>query len=209
MLKINPKVVDIYHGDNVSDFTKAYAAGYRGIIHKATEGSAMTDHAYGDRRKRAIDAGMLWGAYHFIRPGDPIAQAKRFVDAADPTPNTLLALDHEDPNVTLLTARQFLEAIEVQTGRKAVLYSGFLIKEQLANRHDMGAAAFLATHRLWLSHYSPNPKWPEIWTTPWLWQFTGDGQGPQPHDVPGLRTRIDINSYDGADDELTHEWAAG
>ena len=37
MLKINPKVVDIYHGDNVSDFAKAYAAGYRGIIHKATE----------------------------------------------------------------------------------------------------------------------------------------------------------------------------
>ena len=29
-MNINPKVVDIYHGDTVTDFSKAYSAGYRG-----------------------------------------------------------------------------------------------------------------------------------------------------------------------------------
>jgi hypothetical protein len=36
-LNIIPKVIDIFHGDKVTDFSKARAFGIRGVIHKATK----------------------------------------------------------------------------------------------------------------------------------------------------------------------------
>ncbi|MFZ1152332.1 MAG: GH25 family lysozyme [Xanthobacteraceae bacterium] len=45
------------------------AAGIAGIIHKAAEGVGFTDKLYADRRVRALGVGLLWGAYHFLRPG--------------------------------------------------------------------------------------------------------------------------------------------
>ena len=105
----------------------------------------------------------------------------------------MLALDHEDPKVPLANAKQFLARVEQQAGRRAVLYSGFLIKQQLGNGHD----AFLAQHRLWLSHFSSNPVCPRNWEKPWTIQFTGDGVGPGPHQVPGIVIEggIDLNHY--------------
>lgn len=38
---INPKVIDLYHGDVVTSFEAAHAAGIRGVIHKATEGATL------------------------------------------------------------------------------------------------------------------------------------------------------------------------
>jgi GH25 family lysozyme M1 (1,4-beta-N-acetylmuramidase) len=204
-LNIIPKVIDIFHGDNVTDFSKARAFGIRGVIHKATEGGAIVDRAYGARRKLAGAAGLLWGAYHFIRPGDMKHQARHFMDLAEPDANTLLALDHEDSSVPLAAARQFAEAVEAELGRKLVLYSGFLIKEQIvrANADDI---TFFAARPLWLCHYAANPTWPKAWPKPFLWQFTGDGDGPGPHAVPGIQDRMDINSFQGTDDELTAAW---
>jgi lysozyme len=207
-MKIVPKVVDIYHGDRVTDFKSAYTFGIRGVIHKATEGAAIVDPAYAQRRKMAAAAGLLWGAYHFIRPANIKHQAMRFMDEARPDAQTLMALDHEDLDVSLGAARQFIETAESELGRKLVLYSGFLIKEQIvkATADDI---AFFAGRRLWLCQYTAPgepPSWPKSWSKPWLWQYTGDGAGPTPHAVPGLQDKMDINAFDGGDDELAEEW---
>jgi GH25 family lysozyme M1 (1,4-beta-N-acetylmuramidase) len=205
---IKPMVVDIYHGDDVSDFCAARAFGIRGIIHKATEGLTITDTFYAERRRAALAAGLLWGAYHFFRPGDVERQVEHFLAMAAPDDKTLVCLDHEDARVPLIDAIRFLQAIERRLHRKAVLYSGFLIKEQLTGRAD----AFLAGHRLWLCHYGATPRWPRAWPRYWLWQYTGDGDGPAPHHVPGITVPegrgIDINHYDGTPDQLAAEWAA-
>jgi GH25 family lysozyme M1 (1,4-beta-N-acetylmuramidase) len=199
-------VVDIYHGDEVISFKPAKDKGIHGIIHKASEGATIRDHSYDARRQMAKDAGMLWGAYHFLRPGDMQAQVSHFIASAHPDGSTLLALDHEDPKVSLIAAIRFLELIEKQMGRKAVLYSGFLIKDQLGSRYD----PYLAKHRLWLSHYNTHPSWPSTWDVPWLWQYTGDGVGPNPHNVPGIKggKGIDMNSYAGTAEQLAAEWAS-
>ena len=65
---INPLVVDLSHHNDVADFGKVKAAGYAGIIHKATEAIGFVDNMYAIRRGDATDAGLLWGAYHFLRP---------------------------------------------------------------------------------------------------------------------------------------------
>ena len=41
-----------------------------------------------------MDAGLLWGAYHFLRPVSIAAQVDFFLKIASPDNTTLLALDH-------------------------------------------------------------------------------------------------------------------
>jgi GH25 family lysozyme M1 (1,4-beta-N-acetylmuramidase) len=203
-MHITPKVVDLYRLNKVGSFEEAYAAGIRGVIHKATEGATLTDRLYAQRREMALDAGMLWGAYHFLRPGDLAGQAHRFVDVAQPTQATLLAADHEDPRVHLKDLAAFLREIEEETGRKAVLYSGFVIKEQAGGLKNFPG---IAQHRLWLAQYGAVAKCPAAWAAPWLWQFTGDGEGPPPHGVAGVEAHADLSSFDGSDADLASQWS--
>jgi GH25 family lysozyme M1 (1,4-beta-N-acetylmuramidase) len=65
---------------------------------------------------------------------DVAKQVKNFLDFAEPDQNTLVALDYERTGgntMTLDQAREFLTRIEEQLRRKAVIYSGDLIKTRL------------------------------------------------------------------------------
>jgi len=209
-MKFNPVIVDLSHFDDVRDWAAVKGFGILGVINKATEGPGMVDKTYAIRRKPAADHDMLYGGYHFLRPGDPVAQADHFLgvalSVAQPD-ELLLALDHEDAKVPLSNAKAWLQRVLDKTGRRAVLYSGFLIKQQLGKGHD----PFLAQHRLWLSHFSSRPVTPPNWAAPWIIQFTGDGKGPGPHDVPGIVIAggIDLNHYGGTAQELKDEWVNG
>jgi lysozyme len=205
-MSIKPKVLDIYHGDLVLSFEQIQAAGIRGIIHKATEGPDKIDPKYIARRRDGVAARLLWGAYHFMRPGDMAAQAEHFVGFAAPDTKTLMAADHEDPKVSLAQLREFIEAVEAKIGRKMVIYSGSVIKDQIP-RASADLRDFMTARRLWLPQYGPAPHCPPGWEKPWLWQYTGDGSGPQPHTVNGAKGNVDLNSYDGTDEQLTAEWA--
>ncbi len=207
-MPINPKVVDLSHYDTIEDLAQVKAFGILGIINKATEGPGMTDKTFEQRLDPVRKAGFLYGAYHFLRPGNIAAQVDHFFQVTDPDENLLVALDHEDQRVPLDDARDWLSRAHEKIGRWPVLYSGFLIKQQLGNRKD----AMLSGCRLWLAHYSSTPTWPPNWSKPWLHQYTGDGVGPGPHNVPGITIPgsdgIDINSYDGTDEQLAASWAA-
>lgn len=208
---IQPKVIDIYHGDTVTSFAQAYAFGIRGVIHKATEGGAIVDPAYAARRKLAAAAGMLWGAYHFMRPGDMKHQAARFLDEAAPDAKTLMAADHEDEGVALGSLITFMQAVESEIGRKVVIYCGSLIKEQIVGA-TANQIAYLKTRLLWGPEYGP--AWRNVdvdghqlpWAAPWLWQYTDGNVGPPPHGVPGIQPHMDVNSYAGNDADLAAEW---
>jgi lysozyme len=180
---INPLVVDLSHHNDVADFNAVKAAGIAGIIHKATEGVGFTNKLYADRRGRAVGVGLLWGAYHFLRSGSIAAQVDFFLKVAARDSTTLLALDHEDKRVALIDAKEFLLRVEDAVGRKSVLYSGSVIKEQLGIRID----GYLAAHRLWLAQYGPRPVIPPNWPSAWLWQFTGDGLGAETPQRPRHR----------------------
>jgi lysozyme len=214
MIPKTPLVVDLYHGDRVTDFAALNAAGIAGIIHKAQQGASPNayDPTYDIRRRSARAAGLLWGAYLFMTNDDPALQAATFMKAASPDALTLLAVDFEPygrRTPTLQQLRIILQEILRIAGRKAVIYSGSLLKETLGAGKD----EFLGSHRLWLAEYAEHWKLEPLtaWKQPWLWQFTGDGVGPTPHSVPGIQGaggHVDLNSYDGPDDELAREWAS-
>jgi GH25 family lysozyme M1 (1,4-beta-N-acetylmuramidase) len=215
-MTIKLKVLDLSHHNDgphggAIDFAAIAAFGVKGIIHKSSQGLANIDAQYARRRDAAINAGLLWGAYHFADGSDPLAQARHFLDAARPDSGTLVALDFEpngDNTMMLAGCRAFLQAVEDALGRKAVLYSGNLIKETLGNQADV----YLGEHRLWLAHYNDNPRWPPAWVAPWLHQFSGDGVNAHGIQVPGVNAaqagQLDMNSFAGSDDDLAAQWAA-
>src|SRR5262245_48178183 len=188
-------VLDLSHHNTVTDWNAIKAAGIVGVIHKATEGSSYVDPTYASRRTAARAAGLLWGAYHFLRPGDMVQQAEHFIDNAMVDDATLLAADHEDAGVSLDDLQTFLDEVTDNTGQDAAIYSGHVLKEQLGDDNTS-----LAEHRLWLAHYSSEPSWPGAWPAPWLWQYTD-------HDTcSGVSGNVDADSFDGSAEELQAEW---
>jgi len=198
-------VVDLsHHNGGLYDFSAAKGAGLWGCIYKASEDTGYVDETYAAARQQAKRAGILWGAYHFFRPGNVTAQADHFLRTAEPDPDTLLVLDHEDEGCSLDDAKKFMQLVEDWTGQRPCLYSGHLIKEQIGNRHD----DYLADCRLWMAQYGNDPEWPPNWQEMWLWQYTDGVEGPSPHSVPGIGN-CDCNSYQGTEDELKRTWAEG
>jgi GH25 family lysozyme M1 (1,4-beta-N-acetylmuramidase) len=218
-VKLNqiPLVVDLYHGDGVASFEQAFAAGLRGIIHKATTGATGVDDAYAARRDAALNAGLLWGAYHWGTAAPAADQVTNFLNhaflnPAAPDKNTLVALDFETDlgnQMTVDGAREFLNILDSKLNRKAVLYSGDVAKSGLGTTVDK----FFGSHRLWLAQYGSNPSVQRSWKTYWLWQYTdGSPNAPGRKTVPGIpgdrQNRLDCNYFAGTADDLKTQWAS-
>jgi lysozyme len=207
---MDARVVDTSHYTTVSNFDLVAKSGIEGIIHKATQGTSYVDTKYAAYRAGTIEAGMLWGAYHF-NTGQPVAdQVKFFIDHAKPNDKTLMVLDYEDnrpSNMSIHQVVEFLHLLEAAIGRKGTLYSGNRVKETIGQLNAIDKA-YLCSHRLWLCQYGPKAVLPQGWSKWWLWQFTGDGIGPTPHSVPGIEgNKLDINTFVGTRDELAASWS--
>lgn len=214
------KVIDISHHQEglrgqAIDFAAIAAAGVRGVIHKASQGTEYIDPMYAKRRQAVLDAGLLWGAYHFANGSDAGDQVAHFLEAARPDATTLMVLDHEPNaaslggNLSLAGARSFLDALRSQNnGVMPKLYSGNLIKEQTAR--DDSHNDFLGDVPLWLCQYGPRAVLPDPWSNYWLWQFSGDGVASRGLSVPGVAQgdKLDTNTFDGTDEELAASWAS-
>lgn len=219
-MTMTPRVADIYHGDVVggsgpalAGFQAAAAAGLWGVIHKASQGSAYKDSSYARRRSAALEAGLLWGAYHFNDGSSVKTQVDNFFDAAIPDDKTMMCLDYEDnprSNMTIGMAVDFLRYAEDRLGRKLVIYSGNRLKENIG-RLTASDQQYVTSHRLWLCQYGTHAVLPHGFKTYWLWQYTGDGVGQPPHSIAGITVPggkgIDLNVFDGTRDELVASWA--
>lgn len=225
-------VIDMYHGNAVhtSDFVALKDAGIFGIIHKVSQGTHYRDPKYQDRRKAALDAGLLWGGYHFQDHSNEDDQAKFFLDCintADFQP-MLISADYENSSQqpTLGQCYRFMKNLDAfMPGMQSVLYSGNLIRETLkapVGGHQgadmIGIKEFFQQHRLWLAQYGPVLHVPYPWNEAipktsneelplaapgaWLWQFTETGR------VNPLVGNTDGNFFDGTFEQLQASWLA-
>jgi lysozyme len=198
-------VIDLSHHNASPDFAAAEEAGIVGVIHKATQGLAYVDPTYEEHRDAALDAGLLWGAYHFGTGSDGVQQAAFFLEKVLPKKDTLLVLDLEanpqGPSMTLEEARAFVTHVQQATGRWPGLYSGHYLKDLLGTATD----SVLANCWLWLAQYGPTAVVPPNWPTWTMWQYTDGGLGPEPHDVPGIG-RCDRDQFNGPLGGLQKLW---
>jgi lysozyme len=194
-----PQVIDLSHYNSVSTLSAAKSAGVVGCIHKCSEGTTWCDGMLEERYRLAREAGMLWGLYHFMRPGSVSQQVNNFLTAAMTVEdeNTLWALDYEASGLKLDDVIQFLELIEKATGRSPVLYSGHTLREALNGKPNEA----ISRYRLWLADYTPPPTLPPGFDTIYLWQYTDSAT------VPGIAGHVDGSTSNMSAEVLARTWS--
>jgi lysozyme len=211
--------VDVSSFQGSPDYVKVHAAGVAFVIAKATEGLGYTDPTY-TRNKAAIPAaGLVPGAYHFLRgTHDGASQAEAFVRAADP--HAIHALDVE----CLADVRKFNRHLDVPgfvkryrqllPGHPLMIYTG---------RDFWTACAGTATPGptygpLWAAGYVPNAyvtgvgsltqQWAKAGThpssgLPWGgWKGWAIMQFTDKATVPGIAGGVDGDAFTGTLDDL-------
>jgi lysozyme len=210
---LKPGVIDLSHwnsiiGDSYSaalaSLQRAKDSGIVGMVHKATVNITYTDDKLKARCDLCRDAGLLFGTYHFLRPGsmgnqvafyyDQVMSVQKIADEAD---TWLWSCDYEDPNIPLSHVADFMEQLEAVIGKPPVLYTGFALKDKIAAGQD---ASRLTKYPLWLAHYASAPTLPKGWDEYWLWQYSDKAS------VPGIIAPTDVNAYDGSAEMLAFEW---
>src|SRR5213596_760606 len=165
-------VVNLSHYDMMRpDFTAMKREGIVGVIHEATYPRFERDAKYLDRQMGALQAGLLWGAYHYGDASDPIRQADHFLSVvsnawaqANPatrSPGVLLVLDFEKnghyPGGTMRVdqALAFIQRIHKRTGKYPAIYSGeyHLTRTFTSSRLGAPQTRPLASCWLWLANY--------------------------------------------------------
>jgi lysozyme len=193
------QVIDLSHYNSVSSLVQAKNDGIVGCIHKCSEGSGWRDVMLAERYRLAKEAGLLWGLYHFMRPGSVTLQVNSFLDAAKMASdeNTLFALDYEASGLKLDDVISFLQFLEQRIGRSPVLYSGHTLREALNGKPNEA----ISRYRLWLADYTSPADLPPGFPSYYLWQYTDSAT------VAGIAGHVDgsVSSMSAA--ELARTWA--
>lgn len=194
-----PPVIDVSHWIEIPDFNALDPKPWL-IITKATEDTYFLDATYAEYADSIRDAGIHLGAYHFMRPGDEIAQADWFCEIilqVGLRGNEVLACDMEVDGISLAEIKNFLDRVELRTGIRPIIYSSQLRLENLYPNKI--CPEWLKSETLWIAEYPPSPDLTNeipLWIVPrslttshiGLWQYTDDGimKG-----IPG--NNIDLN----------------
>jgi lysozyme len=182
--------IDVSHYQGSIDWVKVAESGVKFAFIKATEGNSITDPALKQNAQGAAAAGVPFGFYHVWRPG-LLDQKAHFnhqciellavgispllPDILDIEPGTI----SEDTQVAALT---FDPGIVYVAPSEAQVY--------------LTDPAWLS-YPLWIAHYTEAPrpntvKWPN-WT---FWQRQSDGE------VPGITTPVDIDWFNGSEEDF-------
>jgi lysozyme len=157
---------------------------------KATEGYTHHDRQFKRNWRKAREAGMLRGAYHFFLPGKSGSQqADHFMttvrlEKGDMPPVLDVEETHGIPHpIIRKRVREWLEKVERHYGRKPIIYTGVdFYNRVLGSEFD--------DYPLWIAHYlkRDNPKIYRKWT---FWQFSETGT------VNGISSKVDFNVFHG------------
>jgi lysozyme len=172
--------------------------GVLGVIHEASFPRYQRDWRYAERQISAMQAGLLWGAYHFGDGTNPVSQADHFLTVvasshplANPAPNVeknrpgvLLVLDFErnghypGGSMSVGQAVAFVQRIKERTGKYPGIYGSENRLRQMLYGGGASAAdrAVLSNCWLWVANYHAQPRNTSPWDSWHLWQYTGDGK---------------------------------
>jgi lysozyme len=226
-------VVNMSHYDLMRpDFAGMANEGVAAVIHEATFPRLERDARYSERQRAALEAGLLWGAYHYGDGTNPIRQADHFLDAVDSArlqlrlgdpekhrSGVLLVLDFEKNghyrggSMSVAQAVAFVERIKERTGK----YPGLYCSEYRLRQMLYGPGATSAHRRaltncwLWIANYHFEPRNTAPWNTWRMWQYCGDGKcGLRPRNmfpksVANVR-KAERNIFRGDNAELQEFW---
>jgi lysozyme len=189
-------VVNMSHYDLLRpDFVAMKSEGVIGVIHEATFPRYERDWRYRERQVAALQAGLLWGAYHFADGTDPIRQADHFVSfvaSSHPLvnapvqeeknrPGVLLVLDFEKNHyrggsMSAGQAVAFVQRVKERTGKYPGIYGSEYRLRQTFGGATGAQREILSNCWLWVANYHAQPRGISPWGQWHMWQYTGDGK---------------------------------
>jgi GH25 family lysozyme M1 (1,4-beta-N-acetylmuramidase) len=191
--------IDISNHQNARgaiNFDAVASAGFEFVVAKATEGTGYIDRYYTNNRDAAHRAGLVFGAYHWLRPNqDAAVQARAFLDVTESGAGCVfLTLDAEQSGITDHQVVTWCRTVAAATGIPIAIYCGAYTDPTA--RSDEWLA-----HTPWLAAYGPNrpgqdpnqmvrPVPPAPWGRWDIWQYTSVGS------VPGVIGNCDVNVAD-------------
>jgi lysozyme len=191
------RCIDISHHQDFPDFDEVRDSGVIAMIHKATEGSSYIDPNRAINIAGAMKAGISCCTYHWLSPtSSPTEQMEFYLETVNPVHGERMVIDYEENGCVLEDLREAVSVLKADPRNlKVTVYSGHLLKEQLGDVCD----EYLAESTdLWLAHYTGGePTWSSATYPAWkLWQYTDQGS------IPGIYTNVDLDEFNGSDDEL-------
>lgn len=196
--------IDVARYQGRIDYAAARAAGVRFVFIKGTEGKDYLDPMFGENWRRAREAGMPRGAYHFMTWCSLASeQAAWFVRNIPNDPDALPpVLDLEwnsdsscrnrlSREEMLEKVRVMLAAMEAHTGRLPIIYTDISF-----HRDILAGQPFPNT--FWLRSTAAEPDERFRQQRPWtFWQWTQTGV------MKGVPGEVDRNVFYGSEDEWT------
>ncbi len=174
---VTTKGIDVSHYDESIDFQKLVDAGYKFCSAKCTEGLTNVDPRYKSNKFKAKAAGLLFGAYHFFRPGqDALRQAAHFLTHADIQKGDMIPMfdwEVSQGKADVSKAKLFLDTVENAIGKKMIIYGPPYMLD------DFRLPFYFKEHALWIAHYGTTaPLVPSPWEVWSFWQYTDKGSAP-------------------------------
>lgn len=204
--------IDISKWNGNWNAEKAKQAGTAFVFIKASQ-ATFTDSQFSANWKKAKDAGILRGAFHYLDYSKPaVDQANYFADLLKDDPGELPpTVDYEqarsdnNPSIALGFLRGFLD----QMIARKELYQDARVKCPMiytgpgfwAQYGDQTKRDYWLQFPLWLAHWTSAsaPLLPAPWVLWVFWQFTAKGPG----EVFGSESlSIDMNRFNGTLNEL-------
>lgn len=189
--------IDLSAHNGVPDFDSIAAAGIHFVYLKASEGSTFRDRAFLRNYLAARRAGLMVGAYHFFRfDCDGTSQASNFLRAVVGCEFQLPpAIDVEEWGnpagySTAIISERLRSMTALITARrgKCILYTN---KDGAARFMESAFADTAFIPELWICSFTDPPLRGE-WR---LWQHSHKGK------VPGVKGRVDLNTFNGSLEE--------
>lgn len=209
------KGIDVSHYQGDIDWQAVAASGVRFVYQKATDGLSGPDNTMVRNVGAAIAEGLHVGCYHFFRPAlNAALQAERFAASIIQLGcNLPPVMDVEEafvphtqhdmwtdltPDARIAAVSTFLARVRVILGKQPIIYTraGYW-------RDTFADTDAFAMYSLWLAEYHDGGhpdtprRIPKAWANQTLWQWNDAGM------VPGIRSAVDLDLFDGSEDELT------
>ncbi|MEI6947434.1 glycoside hydrolase family 25 protein [Paraflavisolibacter sp. H34] len=157
---------------------------------KATEGNGNLDPYFRRNWKKAKEAGIVRGAYHFfIASKDGHRQAQNFISKVELESGDLPpVLDVEQTHRASAEeirreVKKWLEALEEHYNIKPIIYTNVVF-------YDTYLKGYFDDYPLWVAHYL-QPQRPRIRRDWVFWQHSEAGR------VNGILSRVDFNVFNG------------
>ncbi len=216
------KGIDVSVFDPVINWAKVRAQGYRFAYVRASYGvlnnQTVMDTMFPSHWAGAKAAGMLRGAYHYLRASqDGVKQATEFLRIVNVTQGDLPpALDLEEVynqdasnKQFIANAEAFLKTVKAQTGITPMVYSRGSFLHEKVSQPNGKAPVWAPNYRMWVAHwtyaYSETIKPIEEpgWAPYTFWQYSGEKEFLDGiTDELGRPVAVDFDVFRGTLDEL-------